>query len=221
MMNSITILLITSVVFLGIWIYSRFLLNPKRMIDDIIAEHEKRLRHRIEAVDGQGFQLYTDDIPTHITWNNIQNLELQEDWSMQGHLKDGGTFFIDKACVSRLALLKQMPKGLTGFDDVRVDAYFAGLSSCPICGFKAVDDGECLHCIYSVEGEDRYREEGESREDYLKREQLEYFSDEYEPNESVEALLKRVSQNETFEHDSAWVLYPNVEEIKQALKEAQ
>lgn len=79
-------------------------------------------------------------------------------------------------------LIKNMPKGFTGYNYQKVDAFFQSLKGCEVCGLMAVNSkNNCLVCGQEVWNSELAAEYA-SKEEYLKESQMDFFEPEDENN---------------------------------------
>ncbi|HET6228257.1 MAG TPA: hypothetical protein VFF27_18395 [Bacteroidia bacterium] len=71
-----------------------------------------------------------------------------------------------------------------------------------------------MNCLHSV-ADEKELEEGKTKQEYYKEEQLDYLTVEFENNDPVEKTLKEAKQSEVFKHDPNWKLYPTKSEIEE------
>ncbi|UII28386.1 hypothetical protein LVD15_08145 [Fulvivirga maritima] len=71
-------------------------------------------------------------------------------------------------------LIREVPQGYGNYNYEFVHQYLNSLEGCDICGLKAVYNNECLHCGTEVWSDD-IKELSESKNDYVREEQLLWF----------------------------------------------
>jgi len=64
---------------------------------------------------------------------------------------------------------------LVCFNSKNVEEFVKDFKFCEICGMKAVKDETCLHCYSDVWNEE-LKEDYETKEDYIKADQLDLYS---------------------------------------------
>jgi hypothetical protein len=189
-------------------------------------------RYCIKNISKFGFTIYVDNVPNDVKWNEIKSIEFiteyaQEitekmefitEYSLEIILKKESKLMVYQDCLNRLEFIRKVPTGIDKFDYAFVEIFFGNLKPCKICGCYAIENGECLNCDYSKELERESRKE-KTHEEFLKEEQLDYFTIYFDANEPVETILRKAKQNEIFKCDPQWKIYPTKQEIEEAQKE--
>jgi hypothetical protein len=225
-------LIITGLALAVVYVFYSVYLKGKILLYKAKKRVKEMERHCIKNISKFGFTIYIDNVPCDVKWNEIKSIEFiteypleitekmefTTEYSLEIILKNGNELMAYQDCLNRLEFIRKVPGGIDKFDYVFVENFFGNLKSCKICGCYALENGECLNCDYSTELEREFRKEN-THEEFLKEEQLDYFTIYFDANEPVETILRKAKQNEIFECDSQWKIYPTKEEIEEAQKE--
>jgi hypothetical protein len=198
----------------GYIVYVLFI-RPKLIAKRTLALIKEANRNKLENISENGFTKYTEHVPEKVTWSSVRSIEIKEDNGIDIILRTGKVIEIFSDNHQRLEFLRKVPAGIEKFDYEGVQNFFNNLKPCKICGFYAIETDECLNCTFSIEDEKEWKEEGKSKEEYYKEEQLDYLTIYFDTNDPVEKTLKEVYHSEVFKHNPNWKLYPTKKEIEE------
>jgi|SRR3954467_8430206 hypothetical protein len=211
--------LIIPLVAVGYIIYVT-IVKPRLKIGERLRMVKERNKHRIEDITKNGCTIYVDNIPKNITWRSIKSIEFVEEETLHLTLSSDEIIEVLPGCVGRLEFLRKIPEGISKFDYESVEKFFNELQSCKVCGFFALENGDCLNCEYTTEYEKGVRGD-KSLEEFYKEEQLDYFTTSFDNNDTVEKIVSDAKKSEIFKQDINWKIYPTNDEIakeKQKMK---
>ncbi|MDR2839900.1 MAG: hypothetical protein LBV75_01345 [Paludibacter sp.] len=131
-------------------------------------------------------------------WKDITSAKFKNN-SLSFNFFDNKKIQIDNKYQNYYQLLRILPKDIKGINYSSINNFFLRLKSCPVCGFKAVDnDGYCLHCYCEMWNES-IKEEFPDQQAYIRENQLEAFAT-YNQNEKVDFYEKTTG----FEKNTDW-----------------
>lgn len=173
----------------------------------------------ITDVNEQGFVLkyatignieITEDKEIGVQWLDVVDIDLEEGNRLIVNLSSKEQISIDRTYTGWYSLVKQIPKSKFKTPSMAevIHQMFDVLNFCKICGDKAVDSEKCLSCSNRV-FDDEIQMIFESESDYIKAEQLEWFSTSGED----ECVIFYESGANVFKRDENWTPMVTEEEV--------
>ena len=155
----------------------------------------------IKDVNSRGFTLHQNEKETKIYWEDIRNIELQDDKVISVRLQNGKEIKIDNKYFRWYSLLKKIPSSKLESDKIPdfLEKTFSKLETCKICGSIAMNKKKCLSCD-SNSFNNELKEEFKNEIDYIKSEQLELFY----TNDKDEKVEFYGDEKDGFEKDENW-----------------
>lgn len=113
---------------------------------------------------------------SYIFWKDVEKIYFTNDKdSLTVKLKDKKQFSLSKYNLVFYKFLKLSPN-LSPFDKNYADTIFKNVKDCDICGMVSVHQGICLNCLELSWEENVGDEPEETKEEYIKKLQLDYFA---------------------------------------------
>ncbi len=175
----------------------------------------------IEDISSTGFKVkkLKDQSTSLHQWRDISEVILKDESDLIFKFHDNKEKIFKNSTGGYYRLLKNIPE--EKLIDSRIKNYqrttFENLTTCVTCGFIAYKATKCLACS-TDSFETAQFVEAENESDYLREEQLEYFStmDKAEPIE----FYPKKEEDEIFEFDKNWKPIVTEEEVLAFSKEA-
>lgn len=180
----------------------RYFFGKRKLDKKIDKMLNAKKEYNIENVNDIGFDYVQNQERTKVKWKDIENVVIERYRIISIKLKNKAKYNINTHDAKNLLLLKRLPKKVKGHDSKLLSKYLQKLSDCEICGTKAIEEGECMNCVYSKEYETEYIGE-DSRIEFLKKEQLDYFSVHFNLTQ-IEDIIKETKKNEIFLPSLTW-----------------
>lgn len=185
----ISLLIIAVIIFTSIFKLINFKIQKdvKKSIENNIN------KSGIEIKDSEGFLIYIPNSKNILSkkWSDIKKIELIANDSSLIILTKSGKMekmqLIDYYQIDWACLIKAIPKNIETNNELNSfkNNYFSDLSCCDVCGKISVKDSICLSCAsetyekYYID-DSKYYEDGdkkfETKKEYLKRQQLFWFT---------------------------------------------
>ncbi|MBN1251579.1 MAG: hypothetical protein JXR51_09170 [Bacteroidales bacterium] len=142
-------------------------------------------------------------------WEDIEDIYFEDENHDNLIIVDSKNVSISypKSTINWIHFLKTVPQNFKSLDYEHIANYLKSLKYCEICGYKAVDE-YCDVCSAET-WDDKFLEDYESKEEYLKEEQLDYYA--------VMSIYEHVDFEQDkdlgFEKDINYKIYVSKEEI--------
>lgn len=145
-----------------------------------------------------------------VQWLDVVDIDLEDENRLVIRLISKEPITIDYTCIGWYSLIKQIPKSKFKTPSLEqvINQLFADLNFCKICGHKAVNAKKCLscsNCCFNEEVQMVFEQEN----DYIKAEQLEWFS----TNGEDEFVNFYESETNVFERNNKWKPMVTKEEV--------
>jgi len=164
----------------------------------------------INDVSAKGFTLKDFQKERKINWDDIKNVELQNEQVISVRLLNGKEIKIDNEYFRWYSLLKNIPASKlksTIIPDF-LERTFKNLKTCKVCGSIAMNSQKCLSCRSEIYDQE-LKEESKTEIDYIKSEQLELFCT-TSKHEKVDFYEE---EKDGFERDKSWKPIISEEEV--------
>lgn len=148
-------------------------------------------------------------------WNNFTSVKFDSTFEKVILKKQTiGKLVISKDYHNWYCFIKNVASQFNEFDRKYVRDFFAGLQTCQICGDIAVLESQCCSCGTDVWNE-KLIEEFETKDNYIKKEQLELFA----TMDKDEDLADFYEKSDCFSFDETWKPVVNQDEVLRYSKE--
>ena len=138
--------------------------------------------------------------PKTFIWTDISNVRFSDDNKEVILKRSGEEIVLKNNYIGWYELIQNIPVQYKDFDFVYVQKFMDSLKPCGVCGIISVKENKCIVC----ETVSWNKEMPESEAVYLKKKQLEFFSEHIK--EGIE--IKKVAEPEHgFKADKSWKLY--------------
>lgn len=198
----------------SIYYHWKILLNP----NVIYLTKDELKTTSIIKVDKNIITVTKENIETEIQWSEIIEIDLTKERDIIFKIDQKEKFKIENECEGWFYLLKNIQERKIAVSkklETYINKIFLNLSPCEICGYFAVKDVECFNCLVDKFEPDML-EEFESKIEYIKEEQLDYFS--------IDKLDKKVvfypekNKFEVFKFNKNWKLLVTEAEVREYSK---
>jgi len=155
----------------------------------------------INEINDKGFTLNQNQKKINIQWEDVQNIELENEKNLLVKLSKRKEIRIDDEYFRWYSLLKNIPKSKLKSSKIPqfLEKTFNNLETCKVCGIIAFNRKKCLSCRSNCFNQE-LKKEFESEVEYLKSEQLELFCID-DKNGKVKFYE---DENDGFERDENW-----------------
>jgi hypothetical protein len=167
----------------------------------------------ISEINLDGFNVSHKKSRERLLWRDIVNMWLDKNENLLVQLNDTPTLVLNQNYEGWYILLKNIPAlkmrdaSITDY----LDELYSNVSSCKICGYVSVKDGECLCCYEILSDEGNY----ESENAYIREKQLVLFS----PLGTNEVSFILDDEDNGFRFDDKWKPLVSKDEVLAFSKE--